>query len=947
MADIATLAIKVDASQVSESAKELDALSNSSEQAEASTKKMGDNWRQNMAGVAKSMRETYTASNILSKETQTLLNRYDPLGTKLRSLQSDLALLRKEMGGSNSDATIKTFEGLENEIVKTKALMADVGTVTEKSAGAFDNLEFNSQRARRSLLMLGREVMTGNFAQMPQTLGSLAVNSNLLSVLMTPLGLGIAAAAAATIGLGVAMYQGSKEVENMNRALNLTGNFAGLTAQSMHDLAAESAKIGSITIGGAKEIALALASSGEIGSGAFKSVMAASAAYAHATGEDASKVSGVMIKMFSDPAKGADELNKTMHHLSMAQTQAIHDLQDMGDKEGAATLAATLLREELDKHPTTLNKMGEAMQRVKGFMSSMWDTFTGGASSLLNARSLTDQLKDTEFALSRISKDSVTYNDLLKERAGLIAKIAEAETKAKADAAEAAKNAADAEILSYARGISDVSKKLELVGKIEQLNTSKKTAESGSNAELILLDAIKKTQEEINNIGKGERTAQYNADLSDIKQKSASVVDTLTNAEKVLSAFHTAAQTTDRQYYAEKIASIAAISAAKSKGINDEIEKEQELLKSGKLNAAEMIAQKSKIHMLQSQQYLLSNDEIAQIKILGIEEEASLRKITLAYIAAQKAANDYLATVNRKNEREIKGIGQGDYNRTLAAGTNQIEDRQIVAIQALQARRASMQGNMTKKMYDDELAIIKDTYNAEIMMYENKSAKILASQQNWINGATDAIYNYAYEIANVAKATENAMTKAFHGMEDALVSFVRTGKADFRALANSIIDDIIRIQLRQGVSSIIGGNGGVSGLISSGVSWLSGSSSTPTPAGSDNNVLAGARAGGGDVSGGSSYLVGEQGPEIITPRTNGTVIPNNKLGGGDVTLQVNVINNASQQVSATPQQNDSGGFDLIIEQIEGKIAGNISRGTGSLNSSISHTFGLNRVAGAF
>lgn len=42
----------------------------------------------------------------------------------------------------------------------------------------------------------------------------------------------------------------------------------------------------------------------------------------------------------------------------------------------------------------------------------------------------------------------------------------------------------------------------------------------------------------------------------------------------------------------------------------------------------------------------------------------------------------------------------------------------------------------------------------------------------------------------------------------------------------------------------------------------------------------GPRAMGGPVSADGTYLVGEQGPELFSPGTNGTIIPNNKLGGG-------------------------------------------------------------------
>jgi len=46
---------------------------------------------------------------------------------------------------------------------------------------------------------------------------------------------------------------------------------------------------------------------------------------------------------------------------------------------------------------------------------------------------------------------------------------------------------------------------------------------------------------------------------------------------------------------------------------------------------------------------------------------------------------------------------------------------------------------------------------------------------------------------------------------------------------------------------------------------------------------------GGSVSGGKSYIVGEQGPELFTPGSSGNITPNDQLGGGgNITLNINV-----------------------------------------------------------
>lgn len=44
-------------------------------------------------------------------------------------------------------------------------------------------------------------------------------------------------------------------------------------------------------------------------------------------------------------------------------------------------------------------------------------------------------------------------------------------------------------------------------------------------------------------------------------------------------------------------------------------------------------------------------------------------------------------------------------------------------------------------------------------------------------------------------------------------------------------------------------------------------------------LFGGARADGGPVSTGRTYLVGERGPELFTPRSSGNIVPNNALGG--------------------------------------------------------------------
>jgi hypothetical protein len=56
--------------------------------------------------------------------------------------------------------------------------------------------------------------------------------------------------------------------------------------------------------------------------------------------------------------------------------------------------------------------------------------------------------------------------------------------------------------------------------------------------------------------------------------------------------------------------------------------------------------------------------------------------------------------------------------------------------------------------------------------------------------------------------------------------------------------------------------------------------------GPEERRFAGGRASGGPVSSGSSYLVGERGPEIFTPSGSGMITPNSAIGGNTITVNV-------------------------------------------------------------
>ena len=167
-------------------------------------------------------------------------------------------------------------------------------------------------------------------------------------------------------------------------------------------------------------------------------------------------------------------------------------------------------------------------------------------------------------------------------------------------------------------------------------------------------------------------------------------------------------------------------------------------------------------------------------------------------------------------------------------------------------------------------------------------------------------------IKSVGESMADVVIKGIKGMEDALVNFVTGGKLNFRDLANSIIKDMIRIQIQQSIT----------GPLSSFIGSLFPGPKAPT---TFSNRVAG-RATGGPVSAGTSYLVGERGMEIFTPRTSGNITPNNKLGGTNVVVNVDA---SGTDVQGDEQQGRALG-QLIAAAVQSELVQQ-SRPGGILN----------------
>jgi tape measure domain-containing protein len=170
--------------------------------------------------------------------------------------------------------------------------------------------------------------------------------------------------------------------------------------------------------------------------------------------------------------------------------------------------------------------------------------------------------------------------------------------------------------------------------------------------------------------------------------------------------------------------------------------------------------------------------------------------------------------------------------------------------------------------------------------------KALSSNTDVISGFQRGSIKLGLEISNFATLAEKTVTNAFSSMEDALVQFVTTGKADFKGLVDSMLADMTRLLARQALTGILNtlspDGGGILGVLAGVLAGGSGGSGAALPG----------RANGGPVSPGMSYMVGERGrPEIFQPAQPGHVTPTQQIAQAPLAQEgdVVILNVASEE----------------------------------------------------
>lgn len=205
----------------------------------------------------------------------------------------------------------------------------------------------------------------------------------------------------------------------------------------------------------------------------------------------------------------------------------------------------------------------------------------------------------------------------------------------------------------------------------------------------------------------------------------------------------------------------------------------------------------------------------------------------------------------------------------------------------------------------------------------------------------DAVIKYQ-DIASLRlNAYGASFEKMFTGMGDAIIDFAKTGKLNFAGLVNSMIEDLIRFEIKQQALAAFQSFGGAKGIMAAATSMFTGTPAIPAFAngGSFTNSIVDSPTLFKFAKG--TGMMGEAGPEAIMPLRRGSDGSLGVVAGGGSTgnVSVNVVNNSTSQAT-TSETTDSKGNRRVEIIIGDMTAGEISRSGSASQKSIKSTFGL-------
>ncbi|VVN71764.1 hypothetical protein PS718_00475 [Pseudomonas fluorescens] len=857
------------------------------------------------------------------KALNSLLGAIDPARAALAKLDTQVEQLGKHLdaGRISQDEYNTALSKIDKDYDKLN-----------KTTTGFDKLRLGSRQAQENVVQLGNALSSGDWGSGVRAVAQLGAGAGegaagLLAIL-GPLAL----ATAAVGGLAYAFYKGSEEQDSYNKSLILTGNYAGVSAGQLGDMARQvSATVG--TTGQAAEVLALLAGNGKIAGESFTGITQAAVSMQEATGKAVSETVAEFAKLADDPVKASAALNEQYHYLTASVYSQITALEKQGDHAGAVKLATESFADAINERtPRILENLSfwergyNAVARAADNLKNIGRADIGA--DIEQARRDLAGAQSGDVGLFQNKQEMI---DLYQNRLNML----EDQQAAEADIAkwqgEQAKAQGDA-VSSMAKvdaltksAWTNEQKRTDAIKEYKrQLEDIRKVA---PNDPRLNQAAIDKNLANINDQFKDSKAPGSQVDLTSFnnaKNDLAAISAEYKNAQKELDAAQKAGLVSQADYALKREALIGNERDEVTAAYEAEIAALEAAKAQKTTSAAQSIQLDQKIADARAGMVKAQKEADSQLEVLATSETGRLAKQERAISSYVQALSQQQRALELAGQRAVVGVGQGDRQNALNGELNSQQDRFAQQSLELENQRSDPSRNMSEEEFARKSQALADANKAATDQIRQNYADVEKAQGDWTKGATSAWANYLDSASNIAGQTKTLFGNAFSSMEDAVVNFAMTGKLSFADFTKSILADMARIATRQASSALLsslvgaatsyftgggGGNGlaaGSAGATSSnlgassagysssyfpqalGGAWSSGVQMFANGGAFTNNIVSTPTAFG--MAGGRTGVMGEAGPEAIMPltRTSSGRLGVLAAGGGSgTTISIN------------------------------------------------------------
>jgi lambda family phage tail tape measure protein len=750
------------------------------------------NYTNQLKAMQREVIETNSAFALQQREFSNLVNKIDPTIGKLAEL--DRMQDQLQQGFKSGLVDEAEFNRLNNTINQSRTALSGIGTQFDKNGMSAKQLQANlrgvpAQFTDIAVSLAGGQnpltVFLQQGGQLKDMFGGAGPAAKALSGYIVGLINPLSLAGAGLSVLALAYYQGSIEADKFRQAIVFTGNVAGVTTDSLAEMAKRIDDVSGTQRQASAAIAEA-ATTGKFTSEQLELVSRSAVLMENTVGKAISDTVKEFESLAKDPAKSVAELNEKYNFLTADIYEQIIALEKQGKTQDAATLA-------MNAYADATEQRTQAIVDNLGYIEKAWKAIKTGST----------EAWDSILNLGR----SDTLQSQLEEARK---KLVELETSPTAGMTTPNQQFVRADN-------SRIEQQKEVVRLLEtQLWMSEMQADGEKLRAQLDKDSIA-SQQKINKLldegkTKEEQKAaaikEYNADLDKIRAADpssallspASVAKGLAAIEEKFKETTKKVSDDSAKVYMMQLAQQEA-TLREQLGTNQKLGEAQKQLIKFEQQLSDI---KEKKTLTAQQKSLLAEESAIRSQLqrnVELEREIKSREQINRLTAYQQNLQSEIQAQQQQYGDALANFGMGDRARERQGERNSIERD----VQRGRDRSTSdfTSGSISQDEYDSQIEMLDKQLSTRLQMMEDYYAREDEMRGDWTNGWDEAWANWSDQVSDIAGQMEDMFTSAFGGLEDALYDFLTTGNFSITGMLRNMAEETIRMLIRVGAQKLV------------------------------------------------------------------------------------------------------------------------------------------------